>query len=79
MHATATADGTGAGIASAQVMIPTARVSGTVRAYAGEGADITGTTLLVSAVASEMKADATTKAIAVERLRRPRRRRDRDG
>ena len=64
MDSTADADGVGAGAVSAQVMIPSAIVSGTTRAYAGEGADIDGTTLTILAD-GDFDADATTVAVSV--------------
>ena len=64
MDAVADADGFGAGAVAATIMIPSATVSGETRAYAGDGADITGTTLVVSASA-DLDADATTIAISV--------------
>ena len=65
MLADANADGTSAGLASANVMIPTATVSGVTTAYAGQGADISGTTLTISAETLEYKATAHTVAISV--------------
>ena len=66
MVTNAKANGTGVGVGlSANEMIPTARTSGTIRAYAGQGADIVGSTLTVTADAPTMTATAETIAISV--------------
>ena len=66
MVTNAKTDGTGFSLGlSVNVMIPTARTSGTIRAYAGQGADIVGSTLAVTADAPTMTATAETVAISV--------------
>ena len=48
MYSTANADGTSGGLVTVGVMLPTARVNGTAKAYLGSGNDITGTTVNVT-------------------------------
>src|SRR4029077_764443 len=64
MTATTRADGTGAGLASANIMLPSATVSGFTTAYAGQGADLSGTTVTVTAD-GDYSTRSTTIAIAV--------------
>ena len=65
MRATALADGGGASGLSVTVMLPSATVSGTTRAYLGEGAAVQGDSVRVDARGKEYKADAKTISVSV--------------
>src|SRR6266849_4521046 len=65
MKAIATANGGGGGGANVAIMLPTANVSGTTRAYAGEGTNLTSGGLIVNAQAPTMEATATSKAVGI--------------
>ena len=65
MYAIASADGTGGGAVTVGVMLPTADVAGTARAYIGAGADVVSSSLMVSANAVEWRADATTVSVGI--------------
>ena len=63
MVANATANGGSVGVGgSVQIMMPTATVSGTTRAYVGQGTTLTALTLNVTATAPTMTATAYSKA-----------------
>ena len=66
MTATATPFALAGGIAAAvTLLLPTATVAGTVRAYVGEGIDLQATNLNVLALAPIMKATATGNALGI--------------
>src|SRR6185503_5172864 len=65
MYAVANANGTGGGLVTVGVMLPSADVAGTARAYIGAGADVFAGSVNVSANAIEWKANATTVSVGI--------------